>query len=196
MAVIGPISTTSATNIVDNDFDGIIDWVDLVEMQGQDDVFAYIASNSTFKDSFISLYYLGSAIGDNKATNSEINVDPFPATYPPTYWSYDGNSAYWGVTLTPTILNHASFGVAFDWTRIFDDLVADRILLSGFSPSVPGDATDISLKAEFRIGPNNGGDLYPGIDNVRVAITYTAGGGGTVGRIVTINQAVRRASTF
>lgn len=82
------------------------------------------------------------------------------------YTTYGTSADLWSLSLTDTDINASNFGVVI------------RAQSSGLS----GEKGTNQIR----------------VDHIRITVYYTegGGGGGTVGRIVTINQAVRRASTF
>jgi hypothetical protein len=141
---------------------------------GEDDTYAFIARNNVFRDTTVRLLYSGSPTGDNKAAAS--NIDP---PDPALYRQYGGAADGWNASLTPAIVNHSTFGLLVQWTDNSDESLTDELLITNFGFTVPGTATINGVLAETRLGPNNVGDFYPGIDNVRMTVHYTEASGAT-----------------
>jgi hypothetical protein len=148
---------------------GVYDWQDANDAISENDSYAYIQRNNVFQDVEVLLVENGVQLGDNRASFQDI----YPPD-PPEYWSYGGASDTWNATLTDTIVNSASFGVAIRWMEIIDSDLTDAIFIYNFGFSVPSGATIDGVIIEARIGPNSGGDFYPGVDNVRATVYYTA----------------------
>jgi len=124
----------------------------------------------------------------------------FPVAPSGTIWGYatDNASAFSSGTLpagvakttASTAIASATVGShGYDVTAIVQEIVDRAGWVANNAIGIP------ILKTGYGIAVIE--DYQDGLGNpASLSITYAGGGGGTVGRIVTINQAVRRASTF
>lgn len=174
MATLGPVSASSSDSVGFG-----LSWQSLASIQGANGSFAFIERNNVFKDTLISLRYAGTLIGDNKAQN--LDIDP---PDPAEYRSYGGSADGWGASLTRPIIVSETFGVLIEWTDQSEQEVTEGAFVGFDLSSLPSGVTVDGVLVEVLVGPNSDGDFYPGIDNVRITITYTpvaSGSGMTIG---------------